>query len=431
MDSESRATLVVELASEQSGLVTSRQARAAASVTPQQIKRMADSGMLQRLHHGIYRLAHVPDDKHLDKRLAWVALDPEQVIWDRLDQDVPTGVLSHRSAAEMYRLGDLDADVVELTATRRIRLSLPNVTVHRGHLSRDDWQIVDGLPVTNPVRTIGDLAATSTDAGHLATVVRDALTRDLATTEEVVSVLAPHAFDYGHRPLDGQVFLDALIEQAGVPATTLAVADIARKIAGATPSRELVSSQQSIAAFAPMAAALAPQMERLNAEVARAITPLLKAQVTRTITPALEAEVARAITPALEAIRHVATQLNSPELEAARAAAAQIPSELETMRRAAAQISPQLENMQRAAATQLNSPELEAARAAAAQISPELEAIRHVAAQISPQLEAIRHVAAQLNSPAFQAMQNAAAQLNSPPHEAARNAAARANETKR
>ncbi|UOT07805.1 hypothetical protein MPY17_32260 [Rhodococcus opacus] len=105
------------------------------------------------------------------------------------------------------------------------------VIVQRGVLSREDWQLVDGLPVTTPVRTIADLAAAGTDAGHLASVIRDALTRGLATVEEVVAVLAPYAFDYGHRALDGQGFLEVLIAQAGVPATTLAVADLVRKTA--------------------------------------------------------------------------------------------------------------------------------------------------------------------------------------------------------
>lgn len=110
---------------------------------PQQLKRLTDSGVLERLHHGLYRLSRVPHDEHLAMRVAWFALDPSIVAWQRLEQEVPTGVLSHRTAAELHRLGDPDADVVELTATRRIRLSLPDITVHRGHLTRDDWQIVD------------------------------------------------------------------------------------------------------------------------------------------------------------------------------------------------------------------------------------------------------------------------------------------------
>ncbi|WP_065493830.1 type IV toxin-antitoxin system AbiEi family antitoxin domain-containing protein [Rhodococcus opacus] len=234
MRSDSRAAQVVALAAEQGGVVTSRQARAVTSVSVQQLKRMVDSGVLERLHHGLYRLARMPDDPHLDKRVAWLSLDPDAVVWERLDQPVPTGVLSHRTAAALHGLGDLDADVVELTAIRRIRLSLPAVIVHRGVLSREDWQLVDGLPVTTPARTIADLAAAGTDAGHLASVVRDALTRGLVTVEEVVAVLAPHAFDYGHRALDGQGFLEVLIAQAGVPATTLAVADLVRKNTTAT-----------------------------------------------------------------------------------------------------------------------------------------------------------------------------------------------------
>ncbi|ABG99265.1 conserved hypothetical protein (plasmid) [Rhodococcus jostii RHA1] len=228
MRSDSRAAQVVALAAEQGGVVTSRQARAVTSVSVQQLKRMVDSGVLERLHHGLYRLGRMPEDVHLGERVAWLALDPDVVVWERLDQPVPTGVLSHRTAAALHGVGDLDADVVELTATRRIRLALPGVIVHRGALSREDWQLVDGLPVTTPVRTIADLAAAGTDAGHLASVVRDALTRGLVTVAEVVAVLAPHAFDYGHRALDGQGFLEVLIAQAGVPATMLAVADLAR-----------------------------------------------------------------------------------------------------------------------------------------------------------------------------------------------------------
>ncbi|MBF6224735.1 type IV toxin-antitoxin system AbiEi family antitoxin domain-containing protein [Nocardia abscessus] len=220
---------LISLAAEQKGLVTSRQAREVASVSPQQLKRLTDSGVLERLHHGLYRLSRVPHDAHLEMRVAWFALDPGLVAWQRLEQEVPTGVLSHRTAAGLHRLGDVEADVVELTATRRIRLSLPDITVHRGHLARDDWQIVDELPVTTPKRTISDLAAASLDSGHLASVVRDALTRNLTTTEEVVAVLAPHAFGYGYRALDGHGFLDGLIAQAGVPVNTLTMADIARR----------------------------------------------------------------------------------------------------------------------------------------------------------------------------------------------------------
>ncbi|NNH70034.1 hypothetical protein HLB23_09185 [Nocardia uniformis] len=229
MSSDSRASELIGVAAEQWGLITSRQARAVVGATPQLLKRMADTGVLERVHHGLYRLARFPHDEHLDKRVAWVALDPSRLAWERLDDEVPAGVLSHRTAANVHRVGDMDADVVELTATRRIRISVPDVTIHRGGLTRTDWQVVDGMPVTTAVRTIRDLAAVPTDAGHLASVVRDVLVRSLASTDDVVEALTDYAFGYGHRALDGQGFLDALIEQAGVPATTRDLAERANR----------------------------------------------------------------------------------------------------------------------------------------------------------------------------------------------------------
>nr|EJI98514.1 hypothetical protein JVH1_3935 [Rhodococcus sp. JVH1] len=53
---------------------------------------------------------------------------------------------AHRGVLAPYRRrdctgwGDLDTDVVELTATRRIRLSLPEVIGQRGSLWREEWQ---------------------------------------------------------------------------------------------------------------------------------------------------------------------------------------------------------------------------------------------------------------------------------------------------
>ena len=57
-----------------------------------------------------------------------------------------------------------------------------------------------------------------------------------------MAALAPHAFDYGHRALDGQGFLAVLIAQAGVPATTLALADLARKNTTTVPSASVAAS---------------------------------------------------------------------------------------------------------------------------------------------------------------------------------------------
>ncbi|MFH5208083.1 type IV toxin-antitoxin system AbiEi family antitoxin domain-containing protein [Antrihabitans spumae] len=215
MSGYSGADVVAELSAEQWGIVTTGQARRA-GVSAQQIKRLTDRGILDRLHYGIYRMTRLPHDQHLPVRVAWIALDPETPAWHRLEQDLPTGVVSHRSAAVLHGLGDIDADVVELTAVRRIRLSLPDLRIHTAALDRRDWVVVDGIPTTTAVRTIDDLAAAHIDSGHLAGVVRDAVEHGLASIGEVQQVLRPHAFSYEHALNDGKGFLRALIAEAGV-----------------------------------------------------------------------------------------------------------------------------------------------------------------------------------------------------------------------
>ncbi|MFR9750537.1 type IV toxin-antitoxin system AbiEi family antitoxin domain-containing protein [Nocardia sp. 004] len=266
MAKDGHAAQLVGLASEQWGLVTSRQAGARVGVSPQQLKQMADAGMLERVRHGMYRVARFPYDERQAVRVAWMALDPERVVWERLDDPVPTGVVSHRSAAVIHGLGDVDADVVELTALRRVRLSMPEVEIHRAHLDRDDWQVVDGLAVTTPLRTIADLATSGLDAGHLAGVVRDGLARSLVTPDQVIAVLSEHAHSYGYVPFDGRGFLDALIEMAGVPSSAVSLAQIAGQhaVADAADTRSLVAALEALLPPGQLAAAF----NRIRNEIA-------------------------------------------------------------------------------------------------------------------------------------------------------------------
>ena len=52
------AVAVAEFGAEQWGLITSAQARAL-GVTAVQMKRLADRGALDRVHHGIYRMTRI------------------------------------------------------------------------------------------------------------------------------------------------------------------------------------------------------------------------------------------------------------------------------------------------------------------------------------------------------------------------------------
>jgi predicted transcriptional regulator of viral defense system len=213
---------IAAIADEQWGLVTTAQARAA-GVSAQSMARLADDGILERVTHGVYRV--VGAGSPLDElRAAWLALAPDRLAADRLPN--PDAVLSHRSAASYHQLGDLDADRFEFTVAVRKQSKRPEVRFHRETLNPSEWQIVSGLPVTTILKTIGDLAKTHTDGGHLGGVVRDAIAVASVSAEEISETLAPYAHLYGQQLGHGLGLLGNLLDEAGVPRATQQAAQL-------------------------------------------------------------------------------------------------------------------------------------------------------------------------------------------------------------
>ena len=127
MTSEAMCDLL-DVAAEQGGLVTTAQA-SRFGVSAQAMARFGASGRLERVTHGVYRVAGVPPSPLDDLRAAWLGLDPGRLAAERW-RDAPPAVVSHRSAAALHRLGDLDADVPEFLVPGRVRRA--GVSVHRG-----------------------------------------------------------------------------------------------------------------------------------------------------------------------------------------------------------------------------------------------------------------------------------------------------------
>lgn len=224
MATSERHLRLADLASSQWGMITAAQARKL-DVTPQQLARMHRDGVLQRLQHGVYRLAGVPHDPLADLKAAWLSLDPEAAAADRLARPDPVGVVSHRSAAQVHQLGDLDADRNEFTVTAPKRTRHPDTQIYKRALTQQDWTVVDGLPTTTVPVTIRDLAAATTDGGHLAGVIRDAILHGKIRYRDVATLLRPYAFDYGAPLGDGRTLTKTLLLQAGGLTRTLAAAN--------------------------------------------------------------------------------------------------------------------------------------------------------------------------------------------------------------
>ncbi|GAB16530.1 hypothetical protein GOEFS_004_00450 [Gordonia effusa NBRC 100432] len=213
-----------DVAAEQWGVATSAQL-SAVGVNATHVNRLVETGVLDRLHQGVYRLVRFPLTPLDDLRAAWIGADRARFVADRLDGSDPLVVISHLSAAAMYEVGDLAADEHTLTARRRMRLSIPDVRVHVDRrLDRADWTVVDGLLVTTALRTVADLIADGIDGEHIGAIMRDLLQRDLVQADELVTLLDERGTALGYKRGRGQEVLDELLELVGVSSNTTALA---------------------------------------------------------------------------------------------------------------------------------------------------------------------------------------------------------------
>lgn len=297
---------LADLAAEQWGLVTAAQARGL-GVSNQTAARLTERGTLERLAYGVYRVTGAPAGPLDELRAAWLAIEPSRRAGERVQDEVPV-VVSHRAAAAaVYGYGDLDGDAYEFTTPRRRQSRRPDVRFHRADVDPGDWTVVDGLPVTTPERTIVDLAAARIDGGHLAGVVRDAITGYSVDEDELAARLRPYAHHYGAPLGDGAGMIQALLDQAGMP--------VSSQVASAAVRAALASGMSAGVDTAGIAAALAlankPAMESISRAVAEANAPA---------TELLRRAIADANAPALESLQRVISQINAPVMDAARQA---------------------------------------------------------------------------------------------------------------
>jgi very-short-patch-repair endonuclease len=91
--------------------------------------------------------------------------------------------ISHRSAAAMWEiLPAADDDGVEVTVTRGHPRDRPGIRIHRSR--RLEYSLNAGVPVTTPLRTLRDLAATSLTR-DLERAIEEAQVRRLVTRQQV------------------------------------------------------------------------------------------------------------------------------------------------------------------------------------------------------------------------------------------------------
>lgn len=162
------------LASRQGGYFSAADATQCGFSTPL-LARHVRGGRFEHVQRGVYRLAAADVDEHGELFALW--------LWSHRE-----GVFSHETALSLYRLSDVLPDTIHLTvpaAWRRRRLKVPGaVTLHYAELT-EPHRIEAGLPVTPVIRTLQDCLETSVSPEFIAAAVQQAVSRGLATTQEL------------------------------------------------------------------------------------------------------------------------------------------------------------------------------------------------------------------------------------------------------
>ncbi|MEU6213093.1 type IV toxin-antitoxin system AbiEi family antitoxin domain-containing protein [Streptomyces sp. NPDC047023] len=203
------------IAADQWGLITARQAQAA-GVSRVDLARLLDAELLLRAVHGVYQVAGGAPASHLEIKAAWLRLDPGVPAWERAHTGDQAAVVSHASACQLYDIGDIPADHVEISVPRRRTTREPGVILHKSAIDPADVTLVDGLPTTTVDRTICDLLRARADGGHIGRVLADADQRGLTDTHVLADRVQPHTRAYGlAKNATGSDLLNFLAEQAG------------------------------------------------------------------------------------------------------------------------------------------------------------------------------------------------------------------------
>jgi hypothetical protein len=203
-----------DVAQDQWGLITRPQALRLARVPPATLSRMTRNGVLEPVARGVYRLVGAPIPDHAELRAEWLRLAPTVPVWERTPAQ---GVISHRSAASVYGIGDLPADVYEFTLPKPRQTDRTDIRFHDLALAAADSINLRGILVTRPARIAADLIADKEEPEAVARVVNDALQRVYDYPGTVVDSVAPLAARLGFQKGDGAGVLRWLLELADAP----------------------------------------------------------------------------------------------------------------------------------------------------------------------------------------------------------------------
>lgn len=161
---------LASIAERQHGLVTRSQVHSA-GVSAQQLRTLRQRGVLLPIEPRVYVIAGTPPS--WEQRLAAKVLSAG-----------PLAIAGARSAAGLWRLDRFRRHHLDLLVPAPAARRPPGVRLHESNdLPSRDRTVVDGIPVSTPVRTILDVARYVSPT-RLGALLDDAVRRDLTTYRE-------------------------------------------------------------------------------------------------------------------------------------------------------------------------------------------------------------------------------------------------------
>jgi predicted transcriptional regulator of viral defense system len=172
-----------EVAAQQGGFFTARQAKAAGYADNRHPHHVRVGNWI-RERRGIYRLARFPLPSRPDLIL-WQ-------LWSHNRAGEPQGTYSHRTALTLYGLSDVMPSKLDMTVPPGFQrmAAIPTVLrLRKQRLDEGDVETIDGVRVTTPLRTLVDTIVAGQVASEFQVqAVQDAIRLGLVTLRQLDDV---------------------------------------------------------------------------------------------------------------------------------------------------------------------------------------------------------------------------------------------------
>ncbi len=170
---------IFEIASQQQGYFTAKQALQAGFSYRMQYHYKHARHWLE-IERGIFRLVQYPNSPSEDL-VRWS-------LWSRNRADNPQAIISHQTALSIHELSDVMPAKIYLTVPPTFRKKIPEgCIIYKSVINSEEIEQREGFRITNPLRTIIDVAESNLSMDHLEQAVRDACDKGLLRPINIIN----------------------------------------------------------------------------------------------------------------------------------------------------------------------------------------------------------------------------------------------------